>query len=120
MALAGKIRDQQIVLIDKLAFDEPKTREMAAIVKALKCDSPSLLVATEAYDATVYKSARNIAGVTVAPMADLNALSVSRSRLLLMTPAVLDALRANGNGDKPKATGDKPKRAKKPTKKTGS
>ena len=36
MALASKIRDGQITLIDELAFDAPKTKDMAAIIKALK------------------------------------------------------------------------------------
>jgi large subunit ribosomal protein L4 len=103
MALAGKIRDSQIVLIDQLKFDAPATKQMAAIVKALKCHAPSLLVTTEKYDEAVYKSARNIAGVTVSPVAELNALTVVNSRLLLMTPAALDTLRPARNGDKPKA-----------------
>ena len=111
MALATKIRDEQIVLIDQLKFDAPATKQMAAIVKALKCNAASLLVTTEKYDVGVYKSARNIAGVTVSPVADLNALSVINSRLLLMTPAVLDALKAASKSDKPKQT-------KKPTKKS--
>jgi large subunit ribosomal protein L4 len=103
MALAGKIRDQQVVLIDELKFDAPATREMAAIVKALKCNGGSLLVATDGYNPGVYKSARNIAGVTVSPAADLNALTVTRSRQLLMTPAVLDRLRATAKSEKPKS-----------------
>src|SRR5262245_26378217 len=35
MALASRIRDEQIVVIDELKFDAPKTKEMAAILKAL-------------------------------------------------------------------------------------
>jgi len=111
MALATKIRDEQIVLIDQLSFDTPTTKQMAAIVKALKCNAASLLVTTEKYDVGVYKSARNIAGVTVSPMSDLNALSVTKSRLLLMTPAVLDALKAASKRDK----SDKPEQTTKPT-----
>ncbi|MCE9556730.1 MAG: 50S ribosomal protein L4 [Planctomycetes bacterium] len=117
MALATKIRDEQIVLIDQLQFDAPATKQMAAIVKALKCNAASLLVTTEKYDVGVYKSARNIAGVTVSPVADLNALSVTKSRLLLMTPAVLDALKAASKRDK-NDSGDKPKQTKKPSKKS--
>ena len=93
MALASKIRDEQIVVIDDLAFQAPKTKDMAGILKALKCDGASLLVATAGYDVNVYKSARNIAGVTVSPVAELNALSVLRPRRLLVTKAALDAIR---------------------------
>jgi large subunit ribosomal protein L4 len=60
MALAAKIRDKQIVLIDELKFDAPKTKDMAAILTALNLTGGSLLVATAELDANVYKSARNI------------------------------------------------------------
>jgi large subunit ribosomal protein L4 len=93
MALASKIRDDQVVVIDELAFQAPKTKDMAAILRALKCDGASLLVATAAHDVNVYKSARNIEGVSVSPVAGLNALSVLAPRRMLVTKAALDAIR---------------------------
>jgi len=93
MALASKIRDEQVVVIDELAFSAPKTKDMAAILRALKCEGASLLVATAAHDVNVYKSARNIAGVSVSPVAGLNALSVLSPRRMLVTKAALDAIR---------------------------
>jgi large subunit ribosomal protein L4 len=94
MAMATKIADNQVLLIDKLAFAKPKTSEMAAIVKALKLGGGSLLVAVDGYDFNVYKSISNIANVSVLPVAELNALSVLRPRKLLMTTAALDAFRS--------------------------
>ncbi len=93
MALASKIADNQVMLIDKLAFAEPKTKEMTAILKALKINKDSLLVAVDDYDANVYKSVRNIANVSVLPVAELNALSVLQPNRLLMTTAAMDAFR---------------------------
>ena len=61
MAVASKIEDNQITLIDELKLGAPKTKDMAAILKALKCDGEkTMLVATAGYDANVYKCARNI------------------------------------------------------------
>jgi large subunit ribosomal protein L4 len=100
MALAAKIRDDEITLIDELKFDAPKTREMAAILGALKLAGGSLLVTTAEHDTNVYKSARNIASVTVSPISELNALLVLRPKRLLMTKAALEALRAKASGDK--------------------
>ena len=94
MAVASKIADDQVTLIDQLSFAQPKTREMAAILKALKIDGSSLLVAVPGYDVNVYKSIRNLAGVSVAPVAELNALEVLHPRRLLMTTPALDAFRA--------------------------
>ena len=96
MALAAKIRDKQIVLIDELKFDAPKTKDMAAILTALKLTGGSLLVATAELDANVYKSARNIERVTVSPISDLNALNVLSPNRVLITKAALDALRSRG------------------------
>lgn len=93
MALAAKIRDEQVVVIDELSLAAPKTKDMAGILKALNCHGTSLLVATASYDANVYKSARNIDRVSVSPVSDLNALTVLTPRKLLLTKAALDWLR---------------------------
>jgi large subunit ribosomal protein L4 len=93
MAIASKIRDSQLVVIEDLSFAAPKTKDMAAILKALKCGNQSLLVATAAHDENVYKSARNIADVTISPVEGLNALNVLLPRKMLVTRAALDALR---------------------------
>jgi large subunit ribosomal protein L4 len=94
MALAAKVKDDAIVLVDKLEFAEPKTRDMAAILKTLGCVGETVLVATSEYNQNIYKSARNIAKVSVAPAGDLNALSVLSAKRLLMTTAAADALKA--------------------------
>ena len=94
MAVAAKIRDDEVVMVDELAFAEPKTSRMASIRKALGCQRQTLLVATAEYDKNVYRSARNMEGVTVAPAAELNAYLVLRSDRLLVTPAAMDVLRA--------------------------
>jgi len=50
-------------------------------------------VTTAAVDRNVYKSGRNIKGVQVLPVAELNALAVLKPRRMLVTKAALDALR---------------------------
>ena len=93
MALAAKVRDDEILVIDDLVLAEPRTKDMVAILKHLDCkQGESLLVTTAKYDANVYRSARNIAGISVAPAGDLNALSVLSSRRMLVTKAALDSL----------------------------
>lgn len=94
MALASKIRDDQLTLIDDLKFETPKTKDMATILKALKLSGDSLLVATAEHDANVYKSARNIEGVTVSSVSGLTALNLLAPNRVLMTKAALEAMRA--------------------------
>jgi len=93
MAVASKIRDAQLVVIDDLSFSAPRTKEMNSILKALKLSDVSTLVTTAAVDRNVYKSGRNIKGIQVLPVAELNALAVLTPRRMLVTKAALDALR---------------------------
>ncbi len=106
MALASRIADNEVTLIDQLAFPQPKTRDAAAIIKALKLDGSTVLVAMPGYDVNVYKSIRNLADVAVLPVSELNALNVLRPQRLLLTTSALDAIRsrvAEKNGEKPEA-----------------
>lgn len=105
MAIASKIRDEEIVVIDQLSFDQPKTSHMAEVLKALGLDQTSTLVATEEHNLNVYRSARNIDRVTISPVDELNALSVLAPRKLLVTKAALDRLRS---GEANKRQADKP------------
>ncbi|MCE5268005.1 MAG: 50S ribosomal protein L4 [Planctomycetaceae bacterium] len=92
MALASRLTDAEVTLIDQLAFEQPKTRDAAAMLKALKLGGTSVLVAVPSYDLNVYKSLRNLDGVSVAPITELNALSVLSPKRLLMTTSALDAI----------------------------
>ena len=94
MALASRIADNEVTLIDQLAFQQPKTHDAVAILKALKLDGTTVLVALSGYDANVYKSIRNLTDVAVLPVSELNALNVLRPRRLLLTTSALDAIRS--------------------------
>ncbi len=98
MAVASKIRDGQMVLIDELSFEAPSTKSMAGVLQALKLKGQTVLVSTAGYDLGVYKSARNIPGVAVSPVAELNALSVLKPSQVLMTKEAFEAFRSKVSG----------------------
>ena len=93
MAIASKIRDDEMVVIEDLEFAKPQTREMSGILKALGLDASTTLVTTAEQDPNIYKSGRNIQGLEVQSVAGLNALCVLRPRKMLITKAALDAIR---------------------------
>ncbi|NOY40826.1 MAG: 50S ribosomal protein L4 [Planctomycetes bacterium] len=93
MALASKIRDDEVTIIDKLEFAEPKTKDMVSVLQHLGCQGESLLVTTAGNATNVYKSARNIRKVSVSAASDLNALCLLSSRRLLITTEALDQLK---------------------------
>ncbi len=107
MAIASRIADDEVTLIDQFSFTEPKTRDAAAVIKALKLDGTSVLVAVPGYDVNTYKSLRNLADVSVLPVSELNALNVLRPRRLLFTTSALDAIRGK-LGEKKTAAESKP------------
>jgi len=93
MAIASKIADGQVVVIDKLEFSAPQTKQMATVLKALGLDGATTLVTTASLDGLVYKSARNIQGVSVSPVRELNALSVLKPRRMLVTLEALEKIK---------------------------
>jgi large subunit ribosomal protein L4 len=94
MALAAKIADDEVKLVQALPAAAPKTAVVAKLLKTLGLGENTVLVAPEAHDANLWKSARNIAGVSVSPVAELNAWSILRPRSIVMTTAAIDAFRA--------------------------
>jgi len=94
MALAARLADDEVKLVDSLAVPAPKTKTVAGMLKKLGIVD-SVLVAPDKHDAAFWKSARNIAGVSVAPVATLNAWEILRPRSILMTTAAIDAFRSS-------------------------
>ena len=94
MALASRIADDEVKLVDALAIPAPKTAAVAKMLAGMGLGDATVLLAPEKHDANVWKSARNIAGVSVSPVAELNAWSILRPRSIVMTTAAIDAFRA--------------------------
>ncbi len=93
MAIRSRIDDGEVVVVEQLAFEQPKTSRMASVLKALGLDGVTTLVATAGHDGLVYKSGRNISGVSVQPVRELNALSVLKPKRVLVTREALDRIK---------------------------
>ncbi|MGE5417915.1 MAG: 50S ribosomal protein L4 [Acidobacteriota bacterium] len=61
-ALSDKVKSENIIVVDQLNFDEPKTKRMAEVLGALKIEKKALVVTADG-NANVVKSARNIPGI---------------------------------------------------------
>jgi large subunit ribosomal protein L4 len=100
MALAARLADDEVRLVDAIALPSPKTATMARLLSALGLSEKTVLISSEAHDANLWKSARNLEGVSVAPVADLNALSILTPRGIVMTKAAIDAFRKTASASK--------------------
>ncbi len=83
-ALSSKVNDDQLRVLEELEFPQPHTRRMVQLLHNLGLNGSTLLV-TAGSRASVYKSARNIPGVAVLPVDNLNVYEVLRHNSLVLT-----------------------------------
>jgi len=94
-AILSKLLSNNVTVIDQLKFEKPKTKDFAAILGKLKIER-SCLVFTGEYDENIWRSARNIAKVSVLPVAESNAGDICKyTRLLFTKEAFLSLVNKN-------------------------
>src|SRR3954454_19358597 len=92
-AILAKLQSNDIRVVDKIALDQPKTKIVAKMYKALGIDR-SCLLALAGRDESVERAARNIDRTTLTTVAQLNAWDILKNRTLLMTRDGLNQLLA--------------------------
>jgi large subunit ribosomal protein L4 len=93
MALAGKIQDDQVLVLDGLSMDAPKTSVVANMLKGMGLEGKSTLITTADHSPNVYKSARNVPRVEVLAASDLNALAILKPHRMIIEKAAIDQLK---------------------------
>jgi large subunit ribosomal protein L4 len=89
-ALLSKLLDQQLKVIDTLAYEAPKTKRFATTLKALGLNGASCLVAAKTPAAALIRSVRNIERTKLIPARNLNAYDVLKHKNLLMTKDAME------------------------------
>lgn len=87
-ALAQKQRDGQLIVVDALTLDKPRTKDLLAILDKLDASRSSLIVLSERDD-NVELSARNLPYVVVLPVAGINVYDILRYEKLIVTQHAL-------------------------------
>jgi large subunit ribosomal protein L4 len=90
-ALAQKLRDGQVVVVDALSVAEIKTKAAAAMLRRLGIDGKALLVDVKPEDKLAL-SVRNIEGVRVLPSNRISARDVMNTRRVVLTRSALEKL----------------------------
>ncbi|MGD9110597.1 MAG: 50S ribosomal protein L4 [Phycisphaerales bacterium] len=83
-AILGKLFSENVVVIDELGFERPRTKDFVKVLDNLKIDR-SCLVTTSERDENVYKSARNVPKIDIIPVGQLNAGDICAHKKLLFT-----------------------------------
>lgn len=90
-ALLAKMRSGNVLVIDELRFEAPKTKEFSRVLGNLQIHR-SCLVTLPEQNTNVYKSARNIPKVDVMSVSDLNAGDICNKQKVLFTKDAFAAL----------------------------
>ena len=90
-AILSKIQSNDIRVIDSISLDQPKTKLMAGVFKALGIDR-SCLLALPGRDENLERSARNIDRTTLTTVDQLNAWDILRNRTLVVTRAGMEKI----------------------------
>ncbi len=90
-ALSAKASEQNIIVIDSIKMETPKTKDFAAFLAAVGADCKTLVV-TAAADANVVKSGRNIPGCEVTFANLLNVYDIVNAKKLVVDQAALQKI----------------------------
>jgi large subunit ribosomal protein L4 len=88
-ALSSKVLEENILVLESLALETPKTKDFKAVLNGLSVDKKALVVTAD-LEENVALSARNIPGVTVVTADGINVLDVVSHDKLIMTKAAVE------------------------------
>ncbi|MTV49480.1 50S ribosomal protein L4 [Heliobacillus mobilis] len=83
-ALSDKVKSGNLIVVDTLAMEAPKTKAMAGILDKLNVERKALLVTAD-IDETIFKSARNIPGVSPVEAVGINVYDILNHDKLVIT-----------------------------------
>lgn len=88
--LSELLRLERLVVVESFSVESPKTKELAAKLKEM--DLKDVLIITEELDENLYLAARNVYGVDVRDMNEIDPVSLIGYEKVLMTSGVIKAL----------------------------
>lgn len=90
-ALASKVGENRMVLLDKLELAEPRTKQMSALLKTLGV-AESALVLVAAENRNVALASRNMPNIKVLRMENINVYDLLKYRYLITTQDALTTM----------------------------
>lgn len=83
-ALSSKVIENEIIVLDELKFEAPKTKEMVKVLENVKAGKKALIVTAEKDD-NVVRSAANIPGVRTALVSTMNVYEIINHNNFIVT-----------------------------------
>jgi len=89
-ALTAKVMENEMIVLESLVFDAPKTKDMVNMLKAF--DVKKALIITAASNENIYKSGRNVEGIQVMPVNNINVYDLLKYDNLIITKDAVSML----------------------------
>lgn len=91
-ALTYKVQDNQLIVIEDLNFEAPKTKDFINIAKNLKVDGKKVLLVLPSDNKNVTLSARNVPDAKTMVASNLNTYAIMNSNAVIITEGSLDCV----------------------------
>lgn len=88
-ALTTKVNDNDLIVLDELEFDAPKTKQMISVLENLKVNNKAMIVLSEKNE-NVEKSARNIPNIKTTLVNTLNVYDILNYDKFIITKAAIE------------------------------
>lgn len=89
--LSSKLADNEMIVLDELNFDAPKTKEMVKVLENIKADKKALIVTAERNE-NLIKSAANIPGVRTAMVSTMNVYEIINHKNFVVTKDAINKI----------------------------
>lgn len=89
--LSAKVAENELIVLDELKFEAPKTKEMVKVLENVKAEKKALIVLAEK-DENVIRSASNLQGVRTALVSTMNVYEIVNHYSLILTKAAAEKI----------------------------
>lgn len=91
-ALSAKLQSGEIAFLESIVLGKPRTKDMVEVLKNLGLEGKTVLIVMPEKDENVILSSRNIPGVKVARVRDINPYAVLKHEMVLITKGALNIM----------------------------
>jgi large subunit ribosomal protein L4 len=84
-ALSYKAKESAILVVEDLAMETPKTKQLVEVLKGLNVENKKSIIVLPEYNDNVYLSTRNVPNVTSTLLADINTYEIMNADFLVIT-----------------------------------
>ncbi|MDB9881723.1 50S ribosomal protein L4 [Bacteroidia bacterium] len=96
-ALSYKAKDKEVVVLDEISMDSPKTKNYLEVLSNLKMSDKKTLLLVPDYNNNVYLSSRNIPNAVVMKASDVNTYSILHANSIILVEGSIEQLKETLN-----------------------